>query len=71
MIKSIEKWRDWEDRLLAATPPDHAGNLRIADALLDHARLLGVFPPKDPLEGIEFKIAFAKRLHCLPNSSEK
>ncbi len=63
MIKDIEVWRAFEDALLRSEPVDYAMNLRIAEAALDEARLLGVFPPKDPLEGLDVKIRLAKVLN--------
>lgn len=39
---------------------DHRANLRIANALLKEAWALGVFPLKDPLEGIEIDIEYAR-----------
>jgi hypothetical protein len=39
---------------------DHARNLRIASALLEEAWAMGVFPLKDPLEGIEVDIKYAR-----------
>jgi hypothetical protein len=63
MIRDIEKWQAWEEEYVGSTPPNHAQNLKIAEALLEEARRLGVFPPKDPLEGIEHKIEFARALN--------
>lgn len=63
MIRDIEAWRQWEEQQITASPPNHAQNLKIAEALLDEARRLGVFPPKNSLEGIEHKIEFARRLN--------
>lgn len=43
-----------------ADVPDHARNLALANALLAEARALGVWPPSDPLAGIEVKIRVAR-----------
>ncbi len=43
--------------------PDFLRNLRLLDALYQEARTLGVFPLKDPLDGIETDIRLARVLH--------
>ncbi len=43
--------------------PDFFRNLRLLDALYHEARTLGVFPLKDPLDGIETDIRLAQALH--------
>ncbi len=43
--------------------PDVLRNLRLLDALYHEARTLGVFPLKDPLDGIEVDIRLARALH--------
>ena len=68
MIRNIKVWNAWERQQIASTPVDHAANLRWADAALEHARAMGVFPPKDPMEGIEVKIHLARILNCSKNS---
>ena len=42
--------------------PDHARNLRIANGLLAEARMLGIIPLKNPLEGVEIDIEYARAL---------
>ena len=42
--------------------PDQARNLRIANGLLAEARMLGIIPLKNPLEGIEIDIEYARAL---------
>jgi hypothetical protein len=68
MIKDPAGWQAWEDELIRSEPADYQRNLRIFEAMYEHARGLGVFPPKDPLEGIEFKIKFARDLNALGTS---
>ena len=63
MIKDVAYWRAWEDEFTRTHPPDFAQNLRIFDALYEHARKMGVFPLKDPLEGLETKIRMARVLN--------
>jgi hypothetical protein len=44
-------------------PPDYWRNLRLYEAMYEHARRLGVLPPADPLEGIEHDIHLARALN--------
>jgi len=55
--------RAFEDDLARRTPPNHLENLRLVEAMLEEARQLGVWPPADPLEGIEVDIWVARVLH--------
>ncbi len=52
----------FEASLAAAQPPSLAAALEIADALVEEARALGVWPPADPLEGIEVDVRIAGAL---------
>jgi hypothetical protein len=52
----------FEDELGRRSPPSLERALAIVDALLDEARLLGVWPPADPLEGIEVDVRVAEAL---------
>lgn len=48
-----------------ATPPDLERGLAVVEALLDEARALGVWPPPDPLGGldVDLRLARALRVH--------
>ena len=48
--------------------PGYHENVRIVEALYEEARALGVFPPTDPLDGIEIDIRLAQALHVLPSA---
>ena len=63
MIKDVDKWRRWEKECIRREVPNFLRNLAIYEALYEEAVALGVLPPKDPLEGIEFKIHFARMLN--------
>ena len=52
-------------RLARERPVDPDQNRRIVDALLQEAIALGVWPPDDPLEGIEVDIRLARILNGL------
>jgi hypothetical protein len=45
---------------------DIAQNFRIADALYDEAVALGIFPLKDPLEGLDTILTIAKVVNSIP-----
>jgi hypothetical protein len=72
MIKDIAYWESWERQrpLRERLTPEQAFALN--DAMYEYAKSLGVFPPADPLEGIETKIALARAINFLPplNASE-
>ncbi|MEO0004954.1 MAG: hypothetical protein ABIK49_03010 [candidate division WOR-3 bacterium] len=59
-MKNSELLRRFEEELIARTKPDYKENLRIAEALYQEAVRFGVWPPKDPLEGIETVIQIAR-----------
>lgn len=52
-------------RLARERPVDHASNLRIVEALRQEAVALGVWPPADPLAGIEVDIRLVQALHAV------
>ena len=60
MIKDIEKWQKWEAEWQRNTPVDIEKNFEILENLIEQARLLGKWPPENPLEGIEVDIKIAK-----------
>ena len=63
MIKDIAFWEAWERQgpLRERLTPEQA--FKLADAMYEHAKSMGVFPLADPLEGIETKIAVARALN--------
>lgn len=68
MIKNAKKLQAFEAERIRAEKVDVEQNLRILDALYEEALLLGALPPKDPLEGIEFKIRVAKAVNNVQRS---
>ncbi len=52
----------FEARAAAAEPLSLARALAIVDALVEEARALGVWPPADPLEGIDVDVRIAGAL---------
>lgn len=63
MIKDVAFWEAWEREgpLREHLTPEQA--FQLADAMYEYAKSLGLFPPADPLEGIETKIAMARALN--------
>ncbi|GJL55166.1 MAG: hypothetical protein NPIRA02_22980 [Nitrospirales bacterium] len=59
MIKNRTRLEQFEREQIMKTKPDLFSNLKIVEALLQEARNLGVFSPKDPLEGIDVDIRVA------------
>lgn len=53
------------DALARRDAPDHARNLRIAEALRAEAVALGVWPPDDPLAGLDVDLRLARVLNGL------
>ncbi len=65
MIKGKDFWLDWEATTILSQPPDYYQNLRLLEGMYEHARNLGVYPPTDPLEGLESIIRVAIVLNTL------
>ena len=63
MIRNVHLVHEWEKRMMAGEKPDLFRNLRLFEALYEEARLLGVLPGKNPLEGIEHKIRLARKIN--------
>jgi hypothetical protein len=60
MIKNSQKLKKFEDEYLQKEKSDISRNFQILDALFKEALALGIFPLKNPLEGIEVDIKIAK-----------
>jgi len=60
MISNSKKFRQFEKRYLKNQKTDIFENFRIVEALLAEARALGVFPLKNPLEGLEVDLKIAR-----------
>ena len=63
MIKNPELIQKMEDDLARSQAPDYFRNLRIMEALYQEARLLGILPLRDPLDGIDVDIRLAAALN--------
>jgi hypothetical protein len=69
MVKNRAKLRSFEMDLAKRNPADHRLNFRLSEAMFAEATALGVFPPRDPLAGIEVDIRIAKAVNSVPRSS--
>ena len=64
MIKNAALLDALEKSLAGQEIPDFNRNLRIFESLYREARSLGVFPLRDPLDGIEVDIHLARVIHA-------
>jgi hypothetical protein len=71
MIKDSRHLLEFERSLIRSTKPDWRKNLEIANALIKEAQSLGVFPPKNPLEGLDIDIKFAKAINSVQTTPRK
>lgn len=71
MIKNPAIVKKFEDDFLRnGEPLSNVQAWRLFDSMWKEAAALGLFPPKEPLEGIDVDIKIAKVLHsCLKKSS--
>lgn len=60
MVKNPTLLKQFENSLLKEGGVDYRQNLRMFEALFEGARTLGIFPLKEPLDGIEVDVHFAK-----------
>jgi len=63
MIRNTRLLEKFEKEQIRKSKPDYFKNLRIFESLYEEAKHLGIFPLKDPLEGIDVDINLAKALN--------
>lgn len=63
LIKDAKLLAEFEENELRKEKTDYLNALRIFEAMWKEAKLLGVLPLKDPLEGIEVDIKIARILN--------
>jgi hypothetical protein len=68
MIQRSKLLEEFEKQELRKPSPGYAIQLRIFEALFQEAQSLGVFPLKNPLEGIESDIQLARALNVRKTS---
>jgi hypothetical protein len=69
MITDTKKWAAFEKEAIRADKPDFLRNIRLVEAMYREAAALGVFPLRDPLEGIEVDIRIARVVNGVPPHS--
>ena len=62
MIKNRKMLEEFEKQLAKREKVDIKRNFQIIDKMVQYARSLGLWPPEDPLEGIEKDIKLAEVL---------
>jgi hypothetical protein len=63
MIRRTPELEAFEYRWLCTQPRDWRENVRLMDALYEHARAMGVFPLRDPLEGLADKVRLRRAIN--------
>jgi hypothetical protein len=69
MINDGAKLLSFERELTRKSKADHQANIRLFEAMYAEAMALGIFPPNDPLAGIDVDIRIAKAINSVPRSS--
>ena len=68
MIKAKE-FREFELTLLRKEKTDIKRNIKILEALYEEAVALGVFPLRDPLDGLDVDLRIAKVVNSVSKAS--
>jgi hypothetical protein len=71
MIINRAEWEKFERQQARADKADLRKNIAIFNALHDEAVALGVFPPKDPLEGVDVVLKIARVVNHVPAAPDK
>lgn len=69
MVKNSSKLRVFEDDYIRRDKPDLLRNLQLIDQLYKEAKALSVFPPQDPLSGLDIDIKIARVINSVPKTS--
>jgi len=66
MIRNIERWNSFETNLLKIknNKKDLEKKFRIMEDLIEHARQIGAWPPKNLLNGLEVDLHIAKVMNA-------
>lgn len=71
MILNRAELEKFEKELTRAEKVDLHKNLAILDALYEEAVALGVFPLKDPLDGLDVDLKIARVVNSVPEAPDK
>jgi hypothetical protein len=69
MIQEGDYWNHWENELKRLKPVSLEENFSFNDTMYQQARQMGLLPRKNPLDGLEAVILYAKALH-VPSPSQ-
>lgn len=69
MVKNTSKLRAFEDDYMRRDKPNFWQNLQLIDQLYEEAKALSVFPPQDPLTGLDIDIKIARVINSVPKTS--
>ena len=69
MIKNGNILLSFEREIAKKNKADHQANIRLFEAMFAEAVALGIFPPRDPLAGIDVDIRIAKAVNSVRSSS--
>ena len=65
MVKNAESVRNLELELLRKSRADYSSNIRLVEALYNEAVLMGAFPPRDKLSGLEVDLEIARVINSV------
>lgn len=68
MIKNPSLLQKFEDAFTQQEKADFLKNIRLMDAMYKEAVSLGIFPLKDPLEGVEIDIKIAEVINSVSST---
>lgn len=71
MIINRAEWEKFEKQRIRTEKADLRKNIAILNALYDEAVALGVFPVKDPLEGLDVVLKIARVVNHVPTTPHK
>ncbi len=71
MIKNSIYLQNFENNLVRKNPSDYLRNQKILRSMYKEALALCIFPLKNPLDGIENDIKFAKAINSVPEINKK
>jgi len=69
MIKNKDALQRFEKELIRKEKVDIFENFRLLEAMYKEAVLMGQFPPKDPLSGLEVDLKIAKAVNSVREAS--
>lgn len=69
MIKNQKEFQRFEKELIRREKIDVARNFRLVDAMYEEAASLGIFPPKDALDGLKIDLKIAKVINSVSGTS--